>query len=105
MLICNKEAFEIVKRFNNMSEEEKTERLKQYELLNKQNDMKICIDSNIKTNQKSNKFDGGLMGLTYIIYYCKECDTDFAVKSSRDVKCCPSCKSGNIISGDVQDFC
>ena len=55
--------------------------------------------------EESNKFDGGLMGLTYTIYYCKECGTDFAVKSSSDVVCCPSCKSENIISGDVTDFC
>jgi len=51
------------------------------------------------------KFDGSLMGLTYAIYYCKECGTDFAVKSSSKVVCCPSCKSENIIDGDVQDFC
>ena len=55
--------------------------------------------------EESNKFDGGLMGLTYAIYYCKECGTDFTVKSSSKVVCCPSCKSEKIIEGDVQDFC
>jgi len=44
------------------------------------------------------------MGLTYCIYYCKECGTDFAVKSSSEVVCCPSCKNEKIIRGDVQDF-
>ena len=52
-----------------------------------------------------NKFDGGLMGLEYYIYYCEECRTDFAVKSSSEVVCCLSCKSENVIRGDVTDFC
>ena len=56
-------------------------------------------------NIESNKFDGGLMGLEYCIYYCEECETDFAVRLSSNVVCCPSCKSENIISGYVQDFC
>jgi len=54
---------------------------------------------------ESNKFDGGLMGLEYCIYYCEECETDFAVRLSSNVVCCPSCKSDNVIRGNVQDFC
>jgi len=54
--------------------------------------------------EESSKFDGGLMGLTYCIYYYKDCEVDFAIKSSYDVICCPSCKSENLIQGDVQDF-
>jgi len=55
--------------------------------------------------ESSHKFHGNLMGLTYIIYYCKDCEVDFAINSRKDAYYCPSCKSENIISGDVQDFC
>jgi len=41
------------------------------------------------------------MVLTYIIYYCKDCGVDFAINSYYNAFCCPSCKSENIISGDV----
>ena len=52
-----------------------------------------------------NKFEGFLMGLEYYIYYCQECNTDFAVKLGREVVCCPSCQSMNIIDGEMQEFC
>jgi len=75
-------AEEVIEKLNNLSDEEFDELL-----------------------EESIKFDGGLMGLTYAIYYCKECGTDFTVKSSSKVICCPSCKNEKIIRGNVQDFC
>ena len=77
-----KYAEEVIEKLNNLSDEEFDELL-----------------------EESIKFDGGLMGLEYCIYYCEECETDFAVKSSSEVICCPSCKSEKIIRGDVTDFC
>jgi len=76
--------------------------LEQKGLLNKEYDKEKYVDLDFK--EESIKFNGGLMGLEYAIYYCKKCDTDFAVKSSSDVVCCPSCKNENIIRGNVQDF-
>jgi len=87
----------------NISGKDFFQKLEQKGLLNKEYNIEKYVDSDFKV--ESNKFDGGLMGLTYAIYYCNECNTDFAVKSSSKVVCCPSCKSESIIDGDVQDFC
>ena len=91
------------KELENMSGKDFFKKLEQKGLLNKEYNIEKYVDSDYKV--ESNLFDGGLMGLTYAIYYCNKCDTDFAVKSNRDVKCCPSCQNENIISGGVQDFC
>jgi len=79
---------EVIEKLNNLSDK------KFYELLEDKS-----------KNIEPNLFDGGLMGLEYCIYYCEECETDFAVRLSSDVVCCPSCKNENIIRGNVQDFC
>ena len=100
----NKEAFKIIQELYGISEEDIRKRKEEIELLNRQCNIDNHIDFNFKT--EPNKFDGGLMGLEYCIYYCEECETDFAVRLSSDVVCCPSCKNeNNIIRGDVQDFC